>query len=170
MEGCTWRWETSEEAAAIIHRDEATGRKREGEESSVASQSTPEKQAGGGPESRLGHEEGRRQWDVQKEVLRKHWIYWSGAPETPLGWRRAWFGAPQWRGCWKPQGGAAFTQEKERRARRGSNVEGGGPRKGTEKQREDGQLRGVQKPRAWRSAGGNDQWGQMAEGVQQDKG
>lgn len=57
---CLIRWETSKGAAANIHRKmRLTGRRRERKEPSMASQGTPEKQVGRGPEFRLGHDEGR---------------------------------------------------------------------------------------------------------------
>lgn len=37
------------------------------------------------------------------------------------------------------------------------------PRGDREAGREEGQVRGTWKPRAWRSVGGNDLWGQMSE-------
>lgn len=54
--GVCLEWETTEEAAAREVR--STGR-RAGQELTMAYQSTPEKRVGGGPESRLGHHEGR---------------------------------------------------------------------------------------------------------------
>lgn len=103
MEGCIWGWETGE-AAARIHRVMwLTGRRREEEESTMASQSTPEKSedlnSGWDPMMVGG------QWAVQREVLSKQLELrretWAGdklvrgATVECVGSLRVWLSSPR---------------------------------------------------------------------------
>lgn len=137
---CLIRWETSKEAAASTHREmKLTGRRRERQELSRASQGTPEKQVGRGPEFRLGHDEGRGLVGCPGEVLKKQWIYWSEA------WRETWagdeagLGALWWNGVGSFRVWLSSARESKRRARKGAHVKGGGPKRG-QRSREGGRA------------------------------